>query len=148
LVSSLFPAIAELNEGVGIVRIQGIAEAPAAAGRHRLLFANRHEPVISVYLANALVPASRRIAIAEQQRDFQQHELRFDYFVSPVTAPTWQVALWCLLPFALAAFVRLWHKPVKPTGTSSCHGVGIRVITDRPEAAAGGELPHGQFAPE
>ena len=112
LTSSVFPSIPEMREGVGVIRVKASAATPGA-GRHRLFYRNEHWPEISVYLANALVPASDMVAIAQQERDTLQHELRFDYSISPKTSSAWLALSWWLIPvFGLAAIVvrfRLSH---------------------------------------
>ena len=111
--SSVFPRIPEMKEGVGVIRLNASAETPGVAGRHRLFFRNDHRPEMSVYLANALVPASDRVRIAQQERDTFQHELRFDYSISPKTSSAWLALSWWLIPvFGAAAIVvrfRLSH---------------------------------------
>ncbi len=49
--------------------------AQTAAGAHHLHFRNAHRGDISVYLANALVPADDRVRIGDQQRDADQRTL-------------------------------------------------------------------------
>jgi len=46
---------------------------------HQVFFHNRYRRDVSVYLANALVPESRRVAVTAQQHDPQQHDLAIDY---------------------------------------------------------------------
>ena len=105
LTSSVFPSIPEMREGVGVIRVKASAATPGA-GRHRLFYRNEHWPEISVYLANALVPASDVVAIAQQDRDTLQHELRFDYSISPSTSSAWLALSWWLIPvFGVAAIV-------------------------------------------
>ena len=73
LVTSRFPSSAEMKAGVGVIRLEGSAKVPSATGRHRLFYQNTHQPTISVYVANALVPTSSRVAIFAQDRDTRQH---------------------------------------------------------------------------
>lgn len=95
-----FSEIADINEGVGMIRIRGTAGFPRAApGRHELTYRNTHESDISVYLANALVPGDRDIEITGQRRDSSQRELSIDYRVVP--APP-QSSKW-LFMFAVVA---------------------------------------------
>ena len=75
-----FPDLAAMRLGEGTIRLQSTATfARLSAGRHRLLFRNGHDPVRSVYLANALVPASNAVAVTAQRRDTYQTELTIDY---------------------------------------------------------------------
>ena len=55
---------------------------PTAPGRHRLFFRNTHQPQLSVYLVNALVPLNRAITIASQRRDPKQTQLTMTYTIA------------------------------------------------------------------
>ncbi|HKS38052.1 MAG TPA: hypothetical protein VJW76_12720, partial [Verrucomicrobiae bacterium] len=60
LVDTSFPALHEVKEGLGVIRIKATAPvAPLSAGKHTLNLTNAHLPAISVYLVNALVPKDR-----------------------------------------------------------------------------------------
>jgi hypothetical protein len=83
LTGTTFPAVAELREGVGIIRLNLRAVlGNTAPGLHQLTFENRHLTNLSVYLVNALMPESRAIEITQQTRDYLQNSLRLDYKVS------------------------------------------------------------------
>jgi hypothetical protein len=84
LSATTFPDVAAMRNGEGPIRLilTGVLP-PLAAGRHALRFRNAHRPDIGVYLANALVPDSRRIAIIGQRRDVAQRELTIDYDLHP-----------------------------------------------------------------
>ena len=57
-----FPDLAAMRLGEGTIRLQSTATFPRlSTGRHQLLFRNGHDPDRSVYLANALVPASNTV---------------------------------------------------------------------------------------
>ena len=84
-----FPDVAVMRLGEGIIRLQLSATFPRpSAGPHQLLFRNGHHPDGSVYLANALVPASDSVVVTAQRRDPYQTELTIDYVlrVGPATA--------------------------------------------------------------
>jgi hypothetical protein len=69
-----------MRRGEGTIRIQSTATLPRLSiGPHQLLFRNRHHPDRSVYLANALVPDSDKVAVTAQRRDVDQSELIIDY---------------------------------------------------------------------
>jgi len=69
-----------LRRGEGTIRLEASGALPRlAAGSHRLAFDNGYRRDISVYLANALVPRSERVAIAGQARDADQRQLTIDY---------------------------------------------------------------------
>src|SRR5262245_66140217 len=69
-----------LLEGEGTLALQWTASVPAvSSGSHRLTWRNGHHADIGVYLANALVPASARVAVTSQRRDVDQTELVIEY---------------------------------------------------------------------
>ena len=96
-----FPDDDAMRRGEGTIRLRlaGIVP-PQAAGAHQLTFRNRHHADRSVYLANALVPRTDRIAITAQHRDSDQRELTIDYVVEPL--PTF-TSTWLLSGVALVA---------------------------------------------
>ena len=82
-----FPPIAELQAGLGIIRLNIRAPlASVAPGVHELAFTNRHLTNLSVYLVNALVPESPAIAITQQTRDYLQNAIRLEYTVTTTAA--------------------------------------------------------------
>lgn len=96
-----FPQLREMSLGVGTIQLRATAKVPAAgAGRHRVSFLNTHRPELSVYLVNALVPASPRIRIGDQRRDRAQHGLTLDYTVASDGAPVRAFALFAGLLLA------------------------------------------------
>lgn len=93
LAAATFPDVAAMKRGEGSIRLQLAATLPRlSAGPHHLLFRNRHNPDRSVYLANALVPASPDVTVTAQRRDVDQTELTIDYLLRgapPRPAPAW-----------------------------------------------------------
>lgn len=80
VIESTFPALAVLRRGDGGIRIRArAARPPASTGPHQLEFRNDHQRDVSVYLANALVPESDRVAVRAQHRDESQRALIIDY---------------------------------------------------------------------
>jgi hypothetical protein len=83
LVASRFPTQADLMSGSGPIHVQARAALrPTAPGPHRLLFRNTHQPQLSVYLVNALVPLNRAITITSQRRDPKQTQLTMAYTIA------------------------------------------------------------------
>jgi hypothetical protein len=83
LIESQFPDFVDVAAGVGTVRLRAVAKIAAATpGRHVIAYVNAHRPEASVYLANALLPSDRRIAIASQRRDPAQQMLTLEYDVA------------------------------------------------------------------
>src|SRR6185436_8782565 len=78
--ASTFPVVEALRQGDGTIRLKVAAALPRLSeGHHQLFFRNTHRPEVSVYLANALVPESDRIAIMGQSRDRDQRDLTIDF---------------------------------------------------------------------
>lgn len=73
------PSLPEMRDGMASTIIEASTAVPfETSGRHVLRYRNDHQPVSSVYLANAMMPDSGAITIAGQGRDRQQRELRLD----------------------------------------------------------------------
>jgi len=99
-----FPGLAEMNAGTGMIRLHGTAGFPSVgAGRHALYYRNTHQPDISVYLSNALVPIDKQVEITAQLRDNAQDELTIDYRMTPVSPrpSSW----WLLVAGLIAGFL-------------------------------------------
>lgn len=112
-IGSTFPDLDAFRRGEGTIRLQSAVVLPRLSdGDHQLFFRNAHRPDVSVYLANALVPRSDRIAVTAQRRDLEQHELTIDYLVRmhPATA----TGVWLLGGIAGAVvLVALRTRPSK-----------------------------------
>jgi hypothetical protein len=86
----LVPSAAAMRAGEGTLRIELAASLTGvASGPHQLSFRNAHRPEVSVYLANALVPASDRIAVTNQRRDYNQGQLDVDYVLRAEQPGMW-----------------------------------------------------------
>jgi hypothetical protein len=92
-----FAEIDSLRRGEGMIRLRAEAQLPnQSSGPHHVFFRNRYRPDVSVYLANALVPKSARVAVRAQQREAQQRDLTIDYVVRAddgVPTPMWIVGI-------------------------------------------------------
>ena len=99
VIDTRYPSVEAVRLGQGTIQLRLAASTPAlAAGAHQLRYRNGHRPDGSVYLANALLPASDRVVIRAQDRDVAQRELRVDYELR--TADPSPFSQWAL--FALA----------------------------------------------
>jgi hypothetical protein len=79
-----FPPVESFRRGEGTIELHAAAaHGDLATGAHQLYFRNEHTGSQSVYLANALIPRSSRVAVTAQRRDGRQQELTIDYAVSP-----------------------------------------------------------------
>ena len=102
LSDSSYPDNDAMRRGEGAIRLQAATTlAGLSVGAHRLVFRNRHHPDGSVYLANALVPQSDRVAVTAQSRDGDHRELVIDYDVRAAGATSARV--WLLGSIAVAA---------------------------------------------
>ena len=110
LAASSFPDLEAVRRGEGTIRLQSTAVLPSlSTGSHQLLYRNGHHPDRSVYLANAMVPATTAVAVTAQRRDGDQTELTIDYVLR--SAPATPLAAWLLGSLAAAAI--LWLVVVR-----------------------------------
>jgi hypothetical protein len=102
--------VGQVLKGEGILSLQWAAEVPALTpGTHRLRYRNDHHADIGVYLANALVPASTRVAVTAQRRDVDQKELVIEYELrdsAQAKAGWWLAAL----ASGVALFAGAWRR--------------------------------------
>ena len=108
LISAQAPDANALRSGVGTIRLRLGAAWTGTAGAHHLVYRNVHREDVSVYLANALAPATPRIRITSQDRDVRQRELRLEYEVTAATPqwPSWWAAILGVAVFSTA----LWQS--------------------------------------
>jgi hypothetical protein len=119
LVESQFPDFQDMAAGVGTVRLRAVAKiAAATSGRHVVSYVNGHRAEASVYLANALVPSDRRIAIATQRRDPAQHTLTLEYDVAYGAWPRTLTLLSGLAIVGLLGIARRSRPSLGPLPTS------------------------------
>ena len=77
-----FPAVKEMRNGTGVIRIRATsAVGPMDMGTHALSLTNRHLPAISVYLVNALRSKDAAVEIGKQTRDELQKDYRLEFRV-------------------------------------------------------------------
>jgi hypothetical protein len=79
LVSVAFPAMQQMKEGLGEIRIELRADLPSGSSNRKLAFENHHQSSISVYLMNCLVPRDRDIRITAQSRNENQSWYQLEY---------------------------------------------------------------------
>jgi hypothetical protein len=115
-----FPSRREMNEGIGAIRIDlAVTASLGVEGDHQIFFHNDHQPELSVYLVNALVPTTHEIKISSQERDPLQREMRLSFQVTPLN--TYRPWLWRgMLMFCLGVVLLfpLWkHRRVLASTT-------------------------------
>jgi hypothetical protein len=79
LISQNFPAIQEIEEGVGEIQIDFTVDLPPGGSQRRIVFENHHQNAISAYLVNCLVPSDPNIRILAQNRNETQSFYQLDY---------------------------------------------------------------------
>jgi hypothetical protein len=90
-----FPSMHALEEGLGEIELRFEARVPpsAAAGR-KIVFDNRHQPAIGVYLVNSLVPGDPHIRITAQNRNYPQSLYELDFVMDGVAPGAVTSASW------------------------------------------------------
>ena len=102
------PTIADMATGVGTVRVRGWAGIRSRApGRHQVSVISTHHPELSVYLANALLPADKEIQVLQQHRSQDQRSLTIDYEVDMFRG--WPRISWILIGFSGLGVI-LWRR--------------------------------------
>jgi len=115
LADSGFPETEAMRRGEGTIRLQLATTVPGqSTGTHQVLFRNNHHRDSSVYLANALVPTSDRVAVTGQRRVGDQSELTIDY-VMRAPAET-SLPIWLLSGIAAGAIGMLGLRRGNSTG--------------------------------
>lgn len=71
--------VSELRQGLGEIHLTLDADLAGGGATRRMVFENHHQPAISAYLANTLVPDDADIRITRQTRDFRQAVYTLEY---------------------------------------------------------------------
>jgi hypothetical protein len=74
-----FPAIEEMNQGIGEIKIEFAADLPQDGIHRKLVLDNHHEGRISAYLVNCLVARDKDIQIGTQNRNENQSHYELNY---------------------------------------------------------------------
>lgn len=79
LVTASFPLVGEISQGMGGMLLAFEGRIPPDRSDFRLRFENQHQPTLSVYLVNCLLPENSAIHIVDQSRNYKQsvYELAF-----------------------------------------------------------------------
>jgi hypothetical protein len=115
LVDADAPRSDAVLSGVGTLRVRAQASMRGLRGGfHQLNYRNSHRPDIGVYLANALVPASDRVTIGAQRRDFDQRALAITFTLQ--ADPATQARAWLLLIVAslVVGIAAVWRRRTAP----------------------------------
>ena len=119
-----FPPPDELRIGWGIIRLEYTATPERfAAGTHELVFENRHQTNLSVYLVNAALPKSNSISITRQTRNENQSTARIEFTFQPPAADRSiaksLVSLLSVTLIVLGAGAAIWWKRGRNSKTVS-----------------------------
>jgi hypothetical protein len=79
LVSAEFPPVDEIKQGIGEIHVVFSADLPTGDPIGRIVFENRHQSAIAVYLVNTLVPTDKNIQITAQTRNENQSLYQVDF---------------------------------------------------------------------
>ena len=116
LIDSSVPEVAAVRNGEGTMRLRAGAALPrVSAGTHRLRYRNAHRPDIGVYLVNALVPASDRVAVVSQRRDVDQRDVTIEYTLAPDPATRLRGGLSAGAAGAAIWLTSLWWRRRQPS---------------------------------
>lgn len=115
LISARFPGVEQMQQGLGDMQFDFLADVPDAGRERTLVFENHHQGPIASYLVNCLVPGDPDIRIAGQNRNYEQSRYELEYlqegFQGPMSlgwwrgSPAWIGSLTILLVARLTA---LW----------------------------------------
>ena len=117
LVSQKFPAIEEIKEGLGEVRIEFTVDLAPGGPERRIVFENHHHNEISAYLVNCLVPRDPSIRILTQNRNESQSFYQLDYRQAgggsdPSTLKGWSTVRGSLGAVGFASIFRLGMRHI------------------------------------
>jgi hypothetical protein len=109
--ASTFPAVEAVRNGEGTMRVEAVGHVPRLAeGAHHLHYRNGDRADIGVYLANALVPASDRVAVTAQRRDRDQRDLIIDYVLQPETPSRARLQVPAAMGVASMSMAAFWWR--------------------------------------
>jgi hypothetical protein len=135
LLSMEFPAIEEMKEGRGEIRIEFEANLPFGGPNRQLTFENHHQSRIAAYQVNCLVPRDPDIRILAQNRNYSQSFYELDFVQAgvrsnPRSLTTWlagaQKPLGTIALLLLAWLALLWGQRAKPMTGAGCRDTGCR----------------------
>jgi hypothetical protein len=127
LLSAQFPAIEEMRDGRGQIRIEIEADLPAGGPNRKLTLENHHQSAIAAYQVNCLVPRDHDIRILAQKRNYSQSFYELDFvqagarssLLSLAWAPSAGKPLGAIALLLLAWLALLWRRPL---ANGSGHG--------------------------
>jgi HupE / UreJ protein len=94
MVSSTFPTLGEMKEGLGEILLNFEADVPHGDTNRRLTFENHHQSAISVYLVNCLLPSDPNVRVTAQDRNYDQSFYQLDYAQAGVRSTSPSTGSW------------------------------------------------------
>ena len=118
LISTAFPKVEEMREGLGDIQVDFAASVPAYSPQHKLAFDNHHLTPIATYLVNCLKPTTQDFQVIGQSRNYEQSHYELAYLQigirpGPLSLAWWSRGLGWLGLVGLVLLVRLallWRK--------------------------------------
>ena len=121
LLSTQFPTIAEMKDGLGEIRIDFGADLPSGGGTRRLILENHHLSRIAAYQVNCLIPRDPSIRIVAQNRNYSQ-----SFYQVGVRAG------WCCFRLAVFGILAQRWRMARRGRASSVRPVRMAVAAARP----------------
>jgi HupE / UreJ protein len=117
LVSTDFPPIEEMREGLGEIHIEFMADLPRGGRNRRLVLENHHQDRNAAYLVNCLVPRDPDIHVIAQNRNEQQSFYQLDYVqgggpTDPATYRWWTSVHGWMVGSGFASLFRLGMRHI------------------------------------
>jgi hypothetical protein len=94
LLSTKFPTIEEMKDGLGQIRIEFSADLPLGGANRRFIFENHHQSRIAAYQVNCLVPRDPDIRIVAQNRNYSQSFYQLEYVQAGAASNSLFLASW------------------------------------------------------
>jgi hypothetical protein len=118
LVSTKFPSMQEMKEGLGTIVIDFAADVPGNRHDRQLAFENHHQSPIAAYLVNCLIPSDPRIRVTGQNRNYEQSFYQLDYLQNSIRSGPFSLPWWSrghawvgsLVVLLLARLALLWRR--------------------------------------
>jgi hypothetical protein len=141
LVSTRFPGMQEMKEGLGEIVIEFAADVSGYGRERKLVFENHHQSRIAAYLVNCLVPRDPDLRVTGQSRNYQQSFYRLDYVQAavrsnPLSFTWWRGYAWLvILGILLVARLTILWRQRQATARWQCVNAGLNFDLEQPNAA-------------
>ena len=86
LVDSSFPPVGEISQGMGGILLTFEGSIPIGRSDYRLTYENHHQPALTVYLVNCLLPENPVIHVVSQTRTYNQSGYQLNFRVEKASS--------------------------------------------------------------